>query len=91
MAEALEALYGFTMWIVKASIALALVGALIAVPAYLLSWAWHTLVRHDRRCTDCHGWFGSAPGEDGDPSRCDFCRTHATVSLREQPARSSGG
>ena len=87
--EALEALYGFAMWNLKASVALAVVAALVAVPAYLGSSMWHR-VRGDRRCSRCNAWFRTRPDEDASLARCNVCRGDAAAPLADQPVHPSG-
>jgi hypothetical protein len=87
MAEALEALYGFTMWIVKAALAIALVGAAIAAPIYAGSTLWHRAVRGDRRCAGCNDWFRSEPGRAD--TRCSFCRGDVAVPMADRPVGST--
>lgn len=86
MMDALEALYGFSMWIVKAAVAMAVVAALIAVPAYLASSTWHRFFRRDRRCAHCSAWFRD---EDASLTRCRACRGEVLVPLAD-PVRSTG-
>lgn len=89
MAEALEAVYGFTMWIVKAAFAIAAVGAAVAVPIWAVSTFWHRVVRGDRRCARCSGWFRSEAGES--QPRCSFCRADVAVPVADRSVASTSG
>ncbi len=87
MAEALEALYGFTMWIVKAAFVIAAVGAAVAAPIWAVSTFWHRAVRGDRRCARCSGWFRSEASD----ARCSFCRGDVAVPVAGRPVGSANG